>query len=92
MRMINQYKNNVSLLNSACISLFSVRRSCFRLLSAIGLLSGFIITPITGRNEAIIVEFKKLFFLNDTFITFTLTGVLILRFLTITKNDVISRL
>ena len=45
MRMINQYKNDVSLLNSACISLLSVRGSCFRLLSAIGLLSGFIITP-----------------------------------------------
>ena len=49
----------------------------------------FLLT-ITGRNEAIMVELKKLFVLNDTFIT--CSGVPIIRFLAITKNDASSRL
>ena len=48
--MINQYKNKVYVLSSAYKRLLSVRRSCFRKLSAIGLLSGFVITGVAGQQ------------------------------------------
>ena len=47
----------------------------------------FFLLTITGRNEAVIVEFKVLFVLNGTFITFeAFLGVPIIRFLAIMKN------
>ena len=49
----------------------------------------YFLLTITGRNGAIIVEFKKLFVLNGTFITFS--GGSIIIFLAITKNGASSR-
>ena len=72
MRMLNQYKNNVSLLNSACISLLSVRGSYFRLLSTIGLLSGFIIAPIDYPISGTYIDFSYRSWLRRWFIRFIL--------------------